>query len=605
MGKRRRTTKGVRVSLFEARHRLNSEVEQELGIQIPFDTYLQDPLVAEEDPKFGFDAAFVPWEPGLTDGPTSARFVVVDYNADTEQVAPPAIWDEKKDVFRAPDGTPLDREHADSLQFHQVNTWAVLQRALHFFESGFGLGRPIPFGFEGNRLIVVPHAGYGQNAFYDRRSKSLQFYYFDEGDDRVYTCLSADIVNHEFGHAVLDGIRPLYLESGLVQTAAFHEFLGDITAILLILRNTRFRDLVIQETAGDIEEAAHLHNIAEQFGRAVSGKPYLRSAANQKTMADVAGRPEPHLVSEVLTGAMFEILLQFYRVARERGRTAPQAFWDAVQRMQRTAVQPLDLLPPVDVTFEDYARAVLRAEQLSNPTDPREYTRRMLDIFVARGVLDASEREELLEPRYVMDRLRLKVFHEIDDVSRSRAAAYRFLDDNRSELLIPAHQDVVIADLYNAKKRGRQSAPLPRQVVLQYVWREDVRLEGARFGEYEGEWTELLCGGTLVFDDDGNVLSWTTKPGTEGDERSKPWKTEMEVGATRREDLLDALAERIRRGQVGAALGTGRGMLGSHLPPVEVTRRDGVLRFSIAPHLSLSGESADGYEGGPRWQVSS
>ena len=68
---------------------------------------------------------------------------------------------------------------------------------------------PIPWAFEGNRLIVVPHAGYGQNAYYDRQSKSLQFYYFDKDGKTVYTCLSTDIVRHEFGHAVLDGVRPL------------------------------------------------------------------------------------------------------------------------------------------------------------------------------------------------------------------------------------------------------------------------------------------------------------------------------------------------------------------------------------------------------------
>ena len=76
-------------------------------------------------------------------------------------------------------------------------------------------------GFEGNRLIVVPHAGYGQNAFYDRRSKSLQFYYFDRGTDRTFTCLSTDIVNHEFGHAVLDGIRPHYHEGSLPGNRGF------------------------------------------------------------------------------------------------------------------------------------------------------------------------------------------------------------------------------------------------------------------------------------------------------------------------------------------------------------------------------------------------
>ncbi len=124
-------------------------------------------------------------------------------------------------------------------QFRQVSIWAILQNTLNHFEGGYGLGRPILWGFEGNRLIVVPQAGYGENAYYDRQSKSLQFYYFDDEDGgRIYTCLSSDIVNHEFGHALLDGIRPYYLEAVSPQTAAFHEFLGDLTAILMAFRKT-------------------------------------------------------------------------------------------------------------------------------------------------------------------------------------------------------------------------------------------------------------------------------------------------------------------------------------------------------------------------------
>ena len=153
----------------------------------------------------------------------------------------PARWDEKLDAFVDAKGKLLDRSNNESLQFHQVNVWAIVQRTLDFFESGFGLGRRILWAFEGNRLIVVPHAGYGENAYYDRESKSLQFYYFDRGEERIYTCLSTDIVNHEFGHAVLDGIRPYYNESICPETAAFHEFLGDLTAILIAFRNNAFR----------------------------------------------------------------------------------------------------------------------------------------------------------------------------------------------------------------------------------------------------------------------------------------------------------------------------------------------------------------------------
>ncbi len=606
MAKRRRTTKATRTSLYAASRYLTSRAAEELGLKIPFDVYLQDPQVAEDDPKFGFDDGFhVRWEPGIADGPTSSRLAVVDYNGDTGHLAPKARWDAERDAFLDPDGNVVDRDNVDALQFHQVNVWAILQRALAFFEGGQGLGRPIPFGFEGNRLIVVPHAGYGRNAFYDRVSKSLQFYYFDHEGKRIFTCLSTDIVNHEFGHAVLDGVRPYLLESSLVETGAFHEFLGDLTAILIILRNNRFRGLLAETTGGDLSGASHLANIAAQFGTAVVDKPYLRTARNTLKMSDVAGEQGPHRVSEVLTGAMFDILLAIStHYVENRGRTAKQAFWDAIQRLQRTAIQPLDLLPPVDVTFKDYALAVLRAEELTNPTDPHGYFELMLEAFFDREILDQADLDRLREPRYLYDRPRLAVFHDVEDIARSRAAAYRFLDDNREDLFIPAHQDVIVADLYDAHKLSRQGSRLPRQVILVYVWRQEVILEGRQFREYEGEVTTMLCGGTLVFDEHGNVLSWARKPGTERGSHRR-WDDEAAAGAARRAALLADLAERIGSGQVGTALGSGKGMLGSQVPPLTVRREGGALRFELSPHLNLSGEDHEHYRGGRRWEVSS
>ena len=137
-----------------------------------------------------------------------------------------------------------------------MNAWAILQHALEFYEDGWGLGRRIPWGFDGSRLIVVPHAGPGENAYYDRSSKSLQFYYFDRGKERIHTCLSTDIIHNEFGHAILDGIRPLFIEAVTPETAAFHEFVGDLTAILIALRNTPFRHQLIEATGTNISRKA-------------------------------------------------------------------------------------------------------------------------------------------------------------------------------------------------------------------------------------------------------------------------------------------------------------------------------------------------------------
>lgn len=609
MGKRRDTTKATRFTLYAASKYLSTAARVELGLSIPFDVYLQDPYVSETDPKFGFDEDFfVNWEPGIADGPTSARFAVVDYNGDTGTIIPMAIWDERQEEFLAPDQTIVDRKNVSLPQFHQVNVWAVLQRALTFFEESSGLGRRIPFGFDGNRLIVLPHAGYGKNAYYDRKSKSLQFYYFDQDDERIYTCLSTDIINHEFGHAVLDGIRPYYYESSLVQTGAFHEFIGDLTAILIIFRNNNFREKIAADVKGDIAAAVYLTSIADQFGKATNDKPYLRTALNDLTMARISSTDGPHRVSEVLTGAMFDIITELtLHYINKREHTHRQSFYFAVDRMQRMAIQPLDLLPPVDVTFRDYALAVLRSEELSNPTDPHNYYEMMVDVFVKRGILDYKDKEALLEPRYVYDAPdapTLDVYHDIGDISRSRATAYRFLDDNRDKLFIPANQDVIVADLYDANKNSNHANRLPRQIILEYIWREDVVLNGKQFEEFEGQNTTMLCGGTLVFDDKGNILSWFRKPGSVGGKGDK-WEAEIADGQKRLTGFLSNLAKRIQSGQVGAVLGSSKGMVGSLVPPVTVSKQDGVLKFELSPHLNLSGEDHEHYKGGKLWQISS
>ena len=598
--------KQTKTELYAASQFLTHRTETELGVQIKVDVYLQDPLVTQKDPKFGFDEEFyVRWEPGLADGPTSARFAVVDYNGDTGQIAPMAQWDDENNCFLDPNDQVLDRNNRDVLQFHQVNVWAILQRALAFFEEGQGLGRPIPFGFDGNRLIVVPHAGYGRNAFYDRHSKSLQFYYFDHDNNRVYTCLSTDIINHEFGHAVLDGIRPFYIESSLVQTAAFHEFIGDLTAILRILRNNKFRGALAQTTGGNLAAADHLIHIAEQFGQAVAGNPYLRTADNGIRMSDITENDGPHYASQVLTGTMFDILLALSNhYINDRGQSAKQAFWNAIQRMQRIAIQPLDFLPPVDVTFKDYALAVLRAEKISNPLDPYGYIDLMFKAFLDRKILDEDDKKAIQQSRYLYDRPDFDVFHEID-TARGPAAAYRFLDDNRRKLFIPANQDLIVTGLYDAHKLTREGRRLPRQVILEYIWREEVALDGSQFGKYNGTRTTMLCGGTLVFDENGNLLSWMRKPGTQGDDKNKHWRQEMEIGEKRKADLLSNLAQRIGTGQVGTALGSSKGLLSSQLPPLLVHNEDGIVQFELSPHLHLSGEDHEHYQGGERWEVSS
>ena len=596
-----------RRELYAVRRFMRAALQEKLGLRVPFDVYFQDPLVAAHNPDLAFDQdCLIPWEPGISDGPTSARLAVVDYDAHTETVAPPAQWDIKQNAFLDPDGKVLDRHNADSPQFHQVNVWAIAQRALDFFESAFALGRRIPWGFDGNRLLLVPHAGPGENAYYDRESHSLQFYYFDRPDaGRIYTCLSTDIVCHEFGHAVLDGIRPHFNEAIIPETAAFHEFLGDLTAILSALRNNAFREHLIAETEGDLTRESTLSSLAEQFGNFVEGKPYLRSARNRLKMAQVEGDQRPHYMSQVLTGAMFDIIIslsKYYVTVRKR--TVPQAFWDTIQRMQNVAIQPLDLLPPCDVTFRDYALAVLRADEISSPTDPDDYRGAMLDGFVSRGILRKEDRTALRTPHHVFERLDLDVFYDVETIASSRADAYRFLDDNRRKLFIPLNADVVVADLSRAQKFTREARRLPEQILLQYVWREDIELTGPEFGRFDGQSTTMLCGATLALNQNGECIAWSRKPGTQAPGTTRAAAAERELGRVRRDQFLDAIASRIRAGRIGTTLGSAKGLLASNTPPITARTVDGGLRFELAPHFGIHDDKDDA-QGGRPWQISS
>jgi hypothetical protein len=665
----------VKDSLYQVYHFLGKRTLKRVGLMMEIPVFIKDPLVALENPLLGIQEISVRLEDGLFDGPTSARVAVVDFNSNTQTLTDPVVWDADQGWFYIPrDNTQLDeiewlpeaprdisrvkdpekyhQEYADFIEktvrnpyFHQLNVWAVVQRVLEFYEEEQALGRPVPWGFDGNRLIVVPHAGYGENAFYDQNSKSLQFYYFGDQEDPGFTCLSFDIIAHETGHAILDGIRPFYNQVSSVQTAAFHEFVGDLTAILLALFNRDIRQFVGQTTEGRLEEADVLANIAPEFGKEVQGRPYLRTAFNDLTMSELQDSLSPHKISQVLTGSMFDILTGIASKHLEKNlNSAPkitpaQALWWAADRFRRVALQPLDLCPPCDIQFIDYARAVIRNDLLTNPVDEQGYRGIMLDVFHQRGLCscDYESGGDLpvdcqFADVYTLDRMQF-IYHDIGRVSRSRTAAYYFLNDNRKILHIPPHQDVKVVDLYDNSKYGAAAERLPREVVLEYLWQEEVTLNNdpekdLSFGRWNGKTFNLDCGGTLVFDGRGNLLSWFRKPGTEHLpeeeenyilERKLAWEedpdqakekkikkptklelaklADLSVGRERKGALLKYLAAMIRRGLVGEP--GPENQIGEGLSPVVAVEDAGVVHFETTPHLRKS--DFDNQEAG--WRI--
>ena len=358
-----------RKNLYQAARFLDLDTRERIGMTVPIQVQVEDPLTGAGQKELDRQEIHLRWEPSIGDGPTSARLAVVDYDGDTGTLHPPAVWDEKKLKFFTHDGKELS-EAPGSPECLQVNAWATVQQVLEYYEDPRVLGRPIPWSFEGNRLMIVPQAGYRKNAFYHRKSKSLQLYYYGDPRKPSYNSLSHDILAHETGHAILDGIRPYFLETSSWETAAFHEALGDITAILLSLRDNNVRNFVERMFGTHVEQADFVAGLAAEFGRNTQNRPFLRTALNSMTFADAQRDREAHKASQVITGAVFDILkavanqyLSPERQAeRKKAATPANGLWWAIERMGRLALQPLDLLPPADVRFLDYARAMLRVD---------------------------------------------------------------------------------------------------------------------------------------------------------------------------------------------------------------------------------------------------
>jgi hypothetical protein len=587
--------------LYPVASQLSSRIRDKLGFTHKVTVYPQDPLVAERNKEHALKriSLTLDWEPGLMDGPSSSRVTVVDFDADLRKLDAPAHWDEEARCFTlahwdevkgsfVEDKTPVAKQPG-SAQFRQVNAWAIVEFALSFFEDPAILGRKIPWAFGANRLIVVPHAGYARNAYYDRNTGTLQFYYCGPAEDRVYTCLSHDIIAHEAGHAILDGIRPYYIEPTSAQTAGFHEFFADLTAVMLALRHNPVRKAVADRCQADLKRDTIIADLAEEFGESLgseggkeTARTNLRSAMNSYDMDYLATNLEPHECSQVLTGAMFDILA-LMAVAIRDGKTGAdiaEAFamgsedaepepseeesqdekaasvnassyrgplWTAFDAWSRLTMRALDYCPPVDIQYADFARAVLRADELAYPTDHRGYRAIARVVFGdgegGRKILKLQEEHEL----FPSDFRGL----DITRIAGSLTAAYRFIHDNRETLHIPPYQDFIIADLYDTKKSLPGARRLPREIVIEYLWSEDVELAGRQFGPLDGQYFPLWCGGTLVFDSIGNVLSWAYKPGIQWWPKNSP--LDRQHGEERLAELRTYLAYLAERGMIGRA----------------------------------------------------
>jgi len=476
----------------------------------------KDPLVAHEEDLWPVEIDLPCATPGS--GPCGPHAVVIDCDTSGRLVHAPARLLRNRSfdgIARLSRAKILDNPH-----FHQVNVWAIVERTLAMIEDPYLLARAVPWASRHGRLVLMPHAFDRKNAYYDAALGALLFGSFDADDGRrIHTCLSHDIVAHELGHAILDGLKPLYSEVTSVQCAGFHEYFGDAVAMMSSLATRETARVVTRGGPERLDAHNVVSAIASEFGAAVRNLPQaranLRGAWNRRSVGDLRASSDAHDWSEVLTGVYYDLLSHLYprirrQLEQQNGAAAARGKREyyAMRALSRAATitagvmfRGLDYCPPVDLRYDEYARAVLRADAVAYPLDDLGLRKTLAGLFRARGIRPRHD-----DPAFARNVQAALRGIDIGAITATPADAYRFLDAQRVLFGIPYAANFAVTSVYATNKRAKSGFRPPREQIIEFAWNEDVALDGKRFGEWDGALAVLPCGGTVVFDGNGNFL---------------------------------------------------------------------------------------------------
>lgn len=437
------------------------------------------------------------------DGPACRRIAVVDFDPTTgDPLPPPAVFTPFASNPRSgryvADGDPTS---AASIA---VNTFGTVFQTVRMFEGPDALGRQVDWAFGSEQLLVVPRAGEWANAFYDRGTRSLQFFSFpDSAGNRIYTGLSRDIVSHECGHALLDAVVPSLYDSSTPQSVAIHEAVADLIAVIMALDSARLREAVLALSGNSLSGPNAFNNIAEEFGMARPGadgmgRTALRALQNDSTLEKLAGE-RPHVLSTLLSAIFYDTLCTIFMVRfedeqspDEAGAVLPtqeaanKALGTALIIFRRFLLRGIDYLPPGELSFADVGRATLAADRAARPDAESsealiEQRRSFAERFVRRLIVAESGRLDCARPEVLdVPAERVGQLHDSD------WAAHEYVTRHRSTLGIPDDLSFTVLPRVDSTKvigpRRGGAAPVQRELIVKVAWNhtEDVTGDAPR-----------------------------------------------------------------------------------------------------------------------------
>ena len=219
-------------------------------------------------------------------------------------------------------------------------------------------------------------------------------------------------------------MHPRFAERTNPDVLALHEAFADIVALFQHFSFPAVIEHQLAATRGDLSAKSLLVDLARQVGIAIGLRGSLRSAIDEPADPALLARTQQvHQRGAILVAAVFDAFLAIYELrTRDLVRLATQGSGvlgdgqlspdlvkrlaqeaaDIAQRILHMCIRAMDYVPPVDVTFGDFLRAIVTADMDTGTADSSFLTA-LLESFRQRGIFPAGLNtvsvESLLWPR--------------------------------------------------------------------------------------------------------------------------------------------------------------------------------------------------------------
>ncbi len=222
-------------------------------------------------------------------------------------VLPPWRGPMLRPVRPGPDGH-FDHIPENTPEFAEAHLYAVIRFTLDVWERYYG--QPIRWhfarDFERLEVALLPEF---DNAWCGYGYMEVGAQHRGDGTRSAFA-LNFDVIAHELGHLVIYGtlgvpaphtMRPEYM--------GFQESGADLAAMLAALNFETVIDDLLEQTHGNLYATNELNRFGE-----LSGSEQVRLSSNAVRMSEfAAGWDDEHALSQPLTGAIFDILVDMFQ----------------------------------------------------------------------------------------------------------------------------------------------------------------------------------------------------------------------------------------------------------------------------------------------------